>query len=205
MILVGRYMSPYVRRVAVAMQHLGLPYERVIVNAVSEVDKVRSYNPIGRVPVLILDDGEKLIESAAILDYLGEVAPGGKTLLARSGPERRKALQLAAVTTNAVEKAIYAFYETSRRPAELVHPPVRDYLQSQTRAGLELLESAAPDDGWLVGDELTLADITVGVGWRFLSLFAPALADEGRHPRLAAHSARCERLSAFAAAQPETA
>lgn len=204
MILVGRYMSPYVRRVAVAMHALGLPYERVVVNAISEQNKVRAYNPIGRVPVLVLDSGERLIESAAILDYLQEIATSGTSILAASGPQRRRALQLAAMMTNAVEKAIYAFYETSRRPAELVHLPVKEALQAQTRAGLGMIEQQAGEDVWLVGDALTLADITVGVGWHFLSIFAPALADAAACPRLAAHSARCEALPAFAACRPET-
>lgn len=204
MILVGRYMSPYVRRVAVAMQVLDLPYERVVVNAITEPDRVRSYNPIGRVPILILDNGERLIESAAILDHIQEIAPSNRTILAPSGPLRRRSLQLAAMMTNAVEKAVYAFYETSKRPAELVHPPVREGLHAQTRAGLRMIEDAAPEAEWLVGDAMTLADITVGVGWHFLSLFAPTLADAQACPRLAAHSARCEKLAVFAACKPET-
>lgn len=204
MILVGRYMSPYVRRVAVAMQALGLPYDRVVVNAISEQDKVRTYNPIGRVPVLVLDGGERLIESSAILDYLQEAAGPGTSILAASGPQRRQALQLAAMMTNAVEKAIYAFYETSKRPAELVHLPVKEALQAQTRAGLGMIEQQAAGQDWLVGDSLTLADITVGVGWHFLSIFAPTLADPLACPRLAAHSERCEKLPAFAACRPET-
>lgn len=205
MILVGRYMSPYVRRVAVSMNVLELPYERVVVNAITEPDKVRSFNPIGRVPVLVLDDGERLIESSAILDYIQEIAPRGQVILAPSGPSRRHALQLAAMMTNAVEKAVYAFYEVSKRPAELMHPPVREGLHAQTRAGLRMIETLAPDAEWLVGDTMSLADITVAVGWTFLSLFAPELADKEAYPRLAAHAQRCEQLAAFASCRPETA
>jgi len=203
MILVGRFMSPYVRRVAVSMATLGLPFERIVLNAITEAPKVREYNPIGRVPILILDDGERLIESAAILDYLQELE-GERRILAASGPDRRQALQLAAIMTNTLEKAIYAFYETFKRPAALVHPPVLEGLQNQARAGLRMLEQRA-GEGWLVGGHCTIADITGGVGWRFLSLFAPHLADAASYPRLAAHSVRCEALPAFAACQPETA
>jgi glutathione S-transferase len=202
MILVGRFMSPYVRRVAVSMTALGLPFERIVLNAITEGDKVRLYNPIGRVPILVLDDGERLIESAAILDYLQERDETCR-ILAPRGPDRQRALQCAAIMTNTLEKAIYAFYETFKRPPELVHPPVLHGLQVQARAGLAMLEERA-GDGWMVGGSYSVADITVGVGWRFLSLFAPHLADPAAHPRLAALSVRCEVRPEFQACQPET-
>ena len=202
MILVGRFMSPYVRRVAVSMTALGLPFERLVLNAITEGDKVRLYNPIGRVPILILDNGERLIESAAILDYVQEQDATCR-ILAPRGPDRQRALQCAAIMTNTLEKAIYAFYETFKRPAELVHPPVLHGLQAQARAGLAMLEDRADED-WMVGGSYSIADITVGVGWRFLGLFAPALADATAHPRLAALSARCEARPDFLACQPET-
>lgn len=203
--LVGRYRSPFVRRVGVAMQALGLPFERRILSPITDPEAVRAFNPIGRVPVLILGDGERLIDSTAILDHVLEMASPGVRLLAPSGADRRRALRIAAATTNALEKAIQAFYEIVERPAELVHPPYRAQLQEQCRAGLDLVEGEAHAAAgpWLVGDTFTLADITAAVGWSFLCDFAPELAQADRHPLLAAHAARCEALPCFLACSPE--
>lgn len=205
LMLIGRYRSPYVRRVAVAMHALGLPFERTVLSPLTDPDAVRAFNPIGRVPVLILEDGERLIDSGAILDHVQEVAPLGVRILAPGGVERRRALRIAAAMTNALEKAIQAFYEVAKRPPELVHEPYRTQLREQCRAGLDMVEAEARlmAGPWLVGDGCTLADITAAVGWSFLRDFAPDLAPTDRHPALAAHAMRCETLPCFLACPQE--
>ena len=86
--LLGRDLSPFVRRTATVMNLLGLEYERQIVATGEDGDLIRTYNPLGRVPALILDD-EVLIDSTAILDYVLELAEH-QTLLPRSGSVRRR-------------------------------------------------------------------------------------------------------------------
>ena len=76
MILIGQYNSPFVRRVAIAMRLYGLAYEHRAWSTFGDADKLAAYNPLRRVPTLVLDDGEVLIESFVILDHLDElVAP----------------------------------------------------------------------------------------------------------------------------------
>ncbi len=70
--LIGHYDSPFVRRVGVSLHILGIPFERQLLSVFSNADAVRAYNPVGRVPALVLDDGECLVDSAAILDHLDE-------------------------------------------------------------------------------------------------------------------------------------
>jgi len=115
--LVGRYDSPYVRRVGVSLRTAELPYEHLPLSVFSDATELRKLAAIGRVPVLILDDGEALIESAAILDYIDEIAGPGRALIPHAGLERRKALRIIASATAAFDKAIAISYER-RRPAE---------------------------------------------------------------------------------------
>jgi glutathione S-transferase len=204
MLLVGRYASPYVRRVGVSLHLLGLPFERHVVSPLTDPAGVRRFNPMGRVPVLVLDSGERLIESAAILDHLQEQAPPAQRLIAARGPDRRRALQLSALMTHALEKAVYALYEDIKRPPEKRHEPWRAQLLQQVDAGLGLLEAEAGAP-WLVGERVGLADVTVAVGWRFLCGLAATHDVAGRYPRLAAHGLRCEALPVFAACTPERA
>jgi len=97
MILIGMFDSPFVRRVAVSMHLLDLPFEHRNWSVGKDFDQNSPLQPAGRVPTLVLDDGESLIESAAILDYLDELAGPQRALLPRSGSARRDALHLMSM------------------------------------------------------------------------------------------------------------
>src|SRR5271154_5107975 len=104
MILVGRNYSPYVRRVAVTLHVFGIPFTQKACSTLHDQTEVRATNPVGRVPALVLDDGEILIESAAILDHLDELVGPERALLPARGKERRSALFAIALIIGAVEK-----------------------------------------------------------------------------------------------------
>lgn len=142
MILVGRYASPFVRRVGVVLQTLGIPYEHKVLSTAKDVEAIKRYNPIAKVPVLVLDDGEHLIESAAIIEAILEMTPGQK-LLALNGAARRHTLQHCAIMTSGLDKSIQIIYEPLKRPAEKVHEPFLEGLRAQVRASLEILEDLA--------------------------------------------------------------
>ncbi len=97
MILVGQYDSPYVRRVAVSLRVLSIPYQHDTRSVFGDFDSIRTTNPLGRIPALILDDGQVLIDSAAILDWLDESVEPEQALVPRSGAERVRALQRIAL------------------------------------------------------------------------------------------------------------
>lgn len=201
--LIGRYASPYVRRVALCMQFQRIAYDIVITSPLTEPDRVASYNPIGRVPVLVLPDGQRLIESSAIIDYLQDLVPPERRIIPQPGQARVAVLQATAIMTNAIEKAIYATYESSRRPPEKQHEPYRSSLLAQVSSALTMLETEI-EQSWSVGQHVTLADITVAVGWRFLRFAVPAVAEPDLFPGLVRHSSLCEVTSEFQACQPET-
>ena len=111
MILIGQYDSPFVRRVAIALRLYGLAYEHRPWSVWADADDLARINPLRRVPTLMLDDGEVLIESAAILDALDEMAGAERAMLPRSGPERRRGLKACALATGLADKAVSLFYE----------------------------------------------------------------------------------------------
>ena len=202
MILVGRYVSPFARRVAVVLQHLDIDYEHRGLSTAEHVAEIRSFNPVGRVPALELEDGEVLIDSGAIIDYLNEIAPAGRAVIPASGPARRQVLKLTAIAHAAAEKAVALFYERTRRPQDKVFEDWAHGLENQVHGGLQALDAAAQDRTWLVGEEMTVADITAVCALDAVRLIAPSLLDGHPYPHLTALAERCNALPAFADTMP---
>ena len=186
------------------MHLLDLPFEHRNWSVGKDFDQIRRYNPLGRVPTLVLDDGEALIESAAILDYLDELAGPQRALLPRAGRPRRDALRIMSIAVGAAEKGVLQLYERAFRPQEKRHPPWVDRCRLQMHAGLAELEhrSAERGEAWLIDEHLTEADVTANCVFTFL---CQALEAEVDAPRAYAHlrslNRRCEALPAFQAAR----
>ncbi|MBS4046353.1 MAG: glutathione S-transferase family protein [Alphaproteobacteria bacterium] len=199
--LIGRNLSPYSRRVAVAMTLLDIPHSREYLSVTADPDRGLELNPVGRVPVLELEDGERLIESAAILDYLMELVGPAKSLIPPHGKSRRDCIQLMAIGSGVLDKAVNAVYEQRRRPAEKIHEPWRQHLLRQAAGGLAALDrrAASRPDAWLLNDQIGLADITAAVTVTFLRVMVPELVTDGLYPALYALTERAEALPAFQA------
>lgn len=196
MILVGQYDSPFVRRVAVSLRLLGLDYTHDMRSVFGDFDAMRGINPLGRIPSLVLDDGEVLIESAAILDHLDEIA-GPARLMPAHGPARREALRRMALATGAIEKAGATAYENQIRPAAYRWPDWIARCRQQAEGALTALDAlpwshARPDQPAIT--------TTCLVGW--LALADPSYLPPGRYPRLEMLAAHCESLPEFAATRP---
>lgn len=185
--LVGRTLSPFVRRVAVTLGVYGMPHESLALSTVTDGAAIRGYNPVGRVPSLILDGGEVLIDSSAILDHL-DAQVGDAALIPRAGAERRQVLRAMQIALGATEKSVAAYYEGQRRPEGLVWAEGLANLEAQARAGYAALEEMLTGDFLCLG-RLTQADVTALCGHDFVARVMPGLI-EGRFPRLAALSAR---------------
>lgn len=200
MLLIGMFDSPFVRRVAVTLKLLDIPFEHANWSVGKDFDRIREYNPLGRVPTLVLPDGEVLFESAAILDHLDESAGPARALLPPSGRDRRQALKLMAMATGAAEKGVLQLYEKAFRPEDKRHEPWLERLRLQSRESLAEIERHAAARGagnWLVGERMTQADITVACAFTFLDDALRIAAQGGGFPTLAALAARCEELPAF--------
>lgn len=202
MILVGRNLSPFVRRTAVVLKTLGLPFDTKGLSTADDAAEILKINPVGRVPSLQLDDGEVLVDSAAIIDYALETSGPDNGLLAASGADRRAVLKISAIAQGAMEKAVASAYERNRRPKEMVYQGWVDHVEGQTSSALRSLEDMAAAAGeWLHGDRLTLADINAVCALDFIRIAVPYLVEAGTYPALESLSARCNELPAFAETQ----
>lgn len=199
MILIGQYDSPFVRRVAIALRLYDIAYTHQPWSTFSDAEAIAAYNPLRRVPTLVLDDGEVLIESAAMLDHLDEIAPPGARLMPDQGPARRAALRICALASGLSDKAVSLLYERVLRSIESDVWVAR--CRSQIAAVLDWLEHdrAAHPTLWWHGDRLAHADIALGCALRFVREAHPAAFDGARWPALTAHGDRCEALAVFQA------
>ena len=194
--------SPFVRKVRIAAAVLGLDNEITIERAdtTDPNDSLRKINPLGKIPVLILEDGSAVYDSRVILDYLDERAGGGK-IVPRQGPKRIAALCLQALCDGILDASILTVYEGRFRKPEVHEPKWLDLQAGKVSRALAVLEAAPPalDAGQALPDvgQITLAcalgyrDFRFGGSWR------------SEHPRLVAWlDSFAARVPAFAATKP---
>ena len=196
MFLIGQYDSPFTRRVAIALRLYGLPFEHRPWSTFGDADKLAEFNPLRRVPTLVLDSGEALIESTAILDSLDELVGPEQAMMAERGDLRRRQLRICALGSGIADKAVSLIYERVLRKEQLALWVER--CQAQIGGVLEMLErerEAIASPYWF-GERIGHADIMVACALRFTSEAHPALFD-ARYPALQAHAARCEALPPF--------
>ena len=200
MILIGQYDSPFVRRVAVALSLYGMDFEHRPWSVFGDAERIAPFNPLRRAPTLVLDDGEVVIESAAILDALDDLAGEERALIPARGASRRWVLKACALGAGLADKAVSLVYE--RVLHERATPVWVARCRGQIADVLRALEAerAAAAGPWWFGEAITHADIMVGCALRFLSEAHPDLYDPADWPALAAHARACEALPAFAGA-----
>jgi glutathione S-transferase len=197
MILIGQYDSPFVRRVGIALRLYGMAFRQEPFSAFGDKEKVALHNPLMRVPALVLDDGESLIDSHAIIDYLDSLVEPAKRLFPATEPARHQALQVAALATGLADKAVGLFYELR------LHEQVSNLWVSRCRsqiiaamAALEARYALAAGPHWL-GEALSHADIAVACCVRFCMEAHPQLLNLADYPAVFQLCARLEAMDVF--------
>lgn len=196
MILVGQYDSFPTRRVAVALHHYAIAFKRDTRSVFADADAIGRINPLTRIPALILDDGEVLIDSAAILDHLDEGIGSAMALVPPSGPLRRRILQDTALAMGVGEKAGQIVYERHFHGAQTVSQTWLDRCRGQVAAGLAQMERRC-GPVWFCADSISHADVAATCVIGYLRLRVAESFSAGAYPRLAALAARCETLAPF--------
>jgi glutathione S-transferase len=198
MILVGQYDSPFVRRVAISLRVLRFDYGHDTRSVFGDFVSMRKTNPLARIPSLMLDNGEVLIDSIAILDWLDETVGPRRALLPQAGKPRRQAMQRIALAIGTVDKAGASAYERIIRPATYRWPEWIERCRTQAAGAIEALGAMA----WPKDARLDQAQITTACMLRYLQMTDPELLPPGRYPSLEALSARCEARPEFQATYP---
>ena len=197
MILIGQFDSPFVRRVGIAMTLYELPFSHRPWSVFGDVEKIRPYNPLVRVPTLVLDDGEVLIESHSIIDYLDSLVPAERVMFPLTEPARHQALKVAALATGLADKAVSLFYE------KRLHREVSDVWVNRCRTQIEAVlavldkDRAGRSGTYWFGERIGHADIAVAATLRFLGEAHAGLISLADFPALSVHAARLEALPVF--------
>jgi len=195
MLLIGMLDSPYVRRVAVSLQLLGLPFEHRALSVFRGFDEFVQINPVVKVPTLVCDDGQQLMDSTLILDYAEALA--GRSLMPSPLAERQRALRVIGLAQAGCEKSVQVLYERRLRPPEQQHAPWLTRVTGQMLAAFRLLEAELARAPLALDQQ---AGISSAVAWHFAVQTAADLLQLGDYPHLNALSAQAEVLPAFSAA-----
>jgi glutathione S-transferase len=195
--LIGMLDSPYVRRVAISAKRLGIPLEHQSVSVFRHFEQFQQINPVVKAPTLVLDDGEVLIDSTLILDYLEALAGPANSLMPSDLKQRLRSLRLIGLALAACEKSVQLYYERNLRPAEIQFEPWVERVEGQLAAAYSALErelemQPLKTDGTIAQDGITLA-----VAWSFTHLVVPDQVDVNRFPQISAFTAYAEGLEDF--------
>lgn len=195
--LIGMLDSPYVRRVAISARYLGIDLEHESVSVFRHFEHFQQINPVVKAPTLVLDDGEVLMDSTLIIDYLEALAGPGKSLMPGDLKQRLRSLHLIGLGLAACEKSVQLYYERNLRPADIQYQPWVERVEGQLAAAYSSLERELEKqplaNGALIGQD----GITLAVAWSFTNLVVPDQVDAEQFPRIAEFTAQAEKLEAF--------
>jgi glutathione S-transferase len=204
--LIGMLASPYVRRVAISLQLLGVRFEHRSVSVFGAYEEFRRINPVVKAPTLVCDDGTVLVDSTLIIEYAEALAGGRRSLMPAALPARRQALRRIGLALVACEKCVSIIYEHRVRPPEKLHQPWVSRVTDQLLAAYQLLEAElAPSPGPAPGatiDSATIdqSGVTAAVVWHFTQRMIPEVVPAANFPLLQAFSSAAELLPEFRAA-----
>jgi glutathione S-transferase len=197
--LIGMLDSPYVRRVAISLQLLGLRFEHRSLSVFRAFEQFRQLNPVVKAPTLVCDDGEVLMDSTLILEY-AEALAAPRTLMPRAMPELQHALRVIGLALAACEKSVQVVYERQLRPAEKQHEPWMERVTGQLSAAYGALESELRARPLAADGSIGQAGVSAAVAWQFTQQEIPGIVDPAGHPALREFSSRAESLPQFIAA-----
>jgi glutathione S-transferase len=196
--LIGMLDSPYVRRAAITLRLLGLPYALEQVSVFRTFEQFRAINPVVKAPSLVCDNGVVLMDSTLIIDYAEALA--GRSLMPADLAARQRALRIVGLALAACEKAVQRVYEHNLRPTEKVHQPWVERVDGQCASAFALLEAEIKDVPVPTAErDLDQAGLTAAVVWTFTQALLPGHVDPAAHPALASFTAAVETFPALQA------
>ncbi|MBS6035417.1 MAG: glutathione S-transferase [Pantoea sp.] len=194
MILIGMLDSPYVRRVAIYMKVLGIQFEHRPLSVFSDFDALAKINPTVKVPTLITDDNQVLIDSTLIINYLEKYSGHTPVPTSASEAEEQRDLRLTGFALAACEKAVQIVYEQRVRPEEKQHQPWVNRITQQLHGAWQTLDNGLRESH---PDMLSVAGISIAVAWSFTDVMLPDTVSRARYPEAARFTSLAEQQTEF--------
>jgi glutathione S-transferase len=201
--LLASLTSPYARKVRIAIAEKKIECELVEESPWAPGTSVANYNPLGKVPVLVLDDGTALYDSRVIVEYLDTVSPVSR-LIPEPSRQRIAVKRWEALADGICDAAVAIVLETKRPAKEQSAESLARQRQKIDR-GLADLASELGDRPWCSGDAYTLADIATGCALAYLDLRHPAIDWRGQYPSLLKLAEKLARRQSFQDTVPPSA
>lgn len=198
--LIASLTSPYVRKIRIVLAEKKIDYDLVLDSPWEAGNKVATHNPLGKVPVLILDDDSTLFDSRVIAEYLDTVAPNNR-LIPASGRERINVKRWEALADGVLDAAVAAFLE-SRRPDGERSPAWIERQRGKVTQTLQVMSDELGDQPWCHGNNLSLADIAVGCALGYVSFRLGDIEWGGQYRNLADLHDKLMQRPAFAETAP---
>jgi len=192
--------SPYARKVRVVATEKRIEVEMLKVALADPDCPVVNHNPLGKIPVLILDDGESLFDSRVIVEYLDNRTPLTK-LIPQENSAKIRVRRWEALADGVCDAAVAAMQE-SRRPENLRDPAVNEKQMGKVQRGLAQLNAELGESRWCVDDSFSLADIALGCMLGWLDLRYQDLAWRESYPNLARHFDEMMKRQSFSETAP---
>ena len=181
--LIGSLTSPYVRKVRIVFFEKKVDVDLEIENVWAPDTKITNHNPLGKVPCLLLDDGEAIYDSRVIAEYVDTLSPVGK-LIPTESRERVTVKTWEALADGIKDAGILARLEATLRPPEQQSPIWVDRQIGKIKAALEQMSLKLGENSWCHGNQMTLADIAVGCALGYLLFRFPNIAWQAQYPNL---------------------
>jgi glutathione S-transferase len=197
--LVGSKTSPYVRKVRVILAERALPFEFIEESAWTAQTTVPRYNPLNKVPALVMDDGESIYDSRVICEYLDGISGGG--LLPADPAARARVRRHEALGDGLADAGITAFLER-KREASRQDPTWISRQLDKVKAAVATLETALGSKQYLGGDRPDMADIACACAIFWSEFRMPELGVRQANPRIKAWAERMEARPSFASTRP---
>ncbi|ADW76457.1 MULTISPECIES: glutathione S-transferase [Rahnella] len=196
MVLIGMLDSPYVRRVAICMKVLGIDFEHRPLSVFADFETLVKINPAVKVPTLITQDNQVLMDSTLIISYLEKLSTRSLGNPPESGPEGLRELCLTGLALTACEKAVQLVYERRLRPEEKQHQPWVDRVTRQLRGTWQMLDDSLQESA---PDILTVAGISIAVAWSFTVSMLPDIMNADQYAQANSFTQRAEQRPQFLA------
>ncbi|MDO8892903.1 MAG: glutathione S-transferase [Sulfurimicrobium sp.] len=193
--LIMSLTSPFARKVRVVLAEKRIDYESVVDSPWDATTQVPEYNPLGKVPVLVMDDGSTLFDSRVIVEYLDNLTPVSPLLPKENRP--RIAVRRWEALADGVTESAATIYLEKKRPETRQDPEWIVRQESQVFRGLEALSEELGEKTWCTGDFFSLADIAVGCTLGYLDFRFPYIQWREAHPNLGKLAEKLAQRSSF--------